>query len=70
MPERIEYRFFWPHAQDDMNGARPRSARPTEVEIAEWREDLPTCWLERRVITEGPWVQVVGPIAFPRERNS
>lgn len=52
---RVEYRFFWPHAHDEMNGARPRTKRPTLEEIAEWSEDMARFWVERRVIYEGSW---------------
>jgi hypothetical protein len=52
---RNEWRFFWPHADDDMNGARPRREPPSNDEIAEWRADMATVWVERRVVYEGPW---------------
>lgn len=48
-----QWRFFWPHAHDDMNGARWRDQPPTEDELREWREDLPTCWIEEREVHYG-----------------
>jgi hypothetical protein len=62
--QRVEWRFFWPHATDDMLGARWRLERPSDDEVAEWRADLPACWLERRVVIEGQPERV----RFPKER--
>ncbi len=48
-----QWRFFWPHATDDMRGAQWRNEPPTAEEISEWLADLPTCWVEVRDVTYG-----------------
>lgn len=44
-----QWRFCWPHAKD----REWQNRQPTPEEVAEWREDLPNCWVERRVVTWG-----------------
>lgn len=51
--KRVEWRFFWPSASEDMYGARWRPQRPSDDEVAEWREDIPACWIEWRMVYEG-----------------
>lgn len=51
---RRQWRFFWPHASDDMNGARWRDEAPTAEEVAEWREDFADVWVETRIVVEYP----------------
>lgn len=58
MSERVEWRFFWPHAVDEMMGAQPRKEPPTAQELKEWQEDFTSVWVERRVVHEEPWAPV------------
>jgi hypothetical protein len=51
----VQYRVGFAHADPDMIGCPWRSERPSDEELAAWREDfIGPVWVEQRTVTYGP----------------